>query len=177
MRLKDKVAIITGAAPHGTAGSPGGSAAYASAKAAVIMLTKTLARELGPGGVTVNCIAPGTFVTPISYSTRTPEQVHEHLDLLHPRLQQRRHQTPPRRDQHLGPLVERPLGRFDELRHDPVAHRGVLKGQVEHPGPFDRQHLDRDHAAVQPLQSYAVHDAAVEAPLAARATPAERSCR
>ena len=39
-------------------------AAYASAKAGVIMLTKTLARELGPDGVTVNCVAPGTFLTP-----------------------------------------------------------------------------------------------------------------
>lgn len=73
-------ALGTGAAPHGTAGSPGGSAAYASAKAGVIMLTKTLARELGPDGVTVNCVAPGTFLTPFSASSRTPEQVHEHLE-------------------------------------------------------------------------------------------------
>jgi NAD(P)-dependent dehydrogenase (short-subunit alcohol dehydrogenase family) len=73
-------ALGTGAAPHNTAGSPGGSAAYASAKAGVIMLTKTLARELGPQGVTVNCVAPGTFLTPISSSSRTPEQVAEHLE-------------------------------------------------------------------------------------------------
>ncbi len=73
-------ALGTGAAPHNTAGSPGGSAAYASAKAGVIMLTKTLARELGPDGVTVNCVAPGTFLTPISASNRTPEQVADHLE-------------------------------------------------------------------------------------------------
>ena len=73
-------ALGTGAAPHGTAGSPGGSSAYAAAKAGVIMLTKTLAREFGPHGVTVNCVSPGTFLTPISASSRTPEQVQEHLD-------------------------------------------------------------------------------------------------
>lgn len=72
-------ALGTGATPHGTAGSPGGSAAYASAKAAVIMLTKTLARELGPADVTVNCVAPGTFLTPMSATTRTPAEVEEHL--------------------------------------------------------------------------------------------------
>ena len=73
-------ALGTGATPHRTAGSPGGSAAYASAKAAVNMLTKTLARELGPHGVTVNAVAPGTFLTPISASTRTPEEVADHLE-------------------------------------------------------------------------------------------------
>ena len=73
-------ALGTGAAPHGTAGSPGGSAAYAAAKAGVVMLTKTLARELGPSGITVNCVAPGTFLTPISASSRTSEQVQEHLE-------------------------------------------------------------------------------------------------
>src|SRR6266404_6320207 len=69
----------TGTSPHNTAGSPGGSAAYASAKAGVIMLTKTLARELGPDGVTVNCVAPGTFLTPMSATTRSPAEVEEHL--------------------------------------------------------------------------------------------------
>lgn len=70
----------TSSSPHHTAGSPGGSSAYAAAKAGVIQLTKTLARELGPSGVNVNCIAPGTFVTPMTSSTRTPEQVREHIE-------------------------------------------------------------------------------------------------
>ena len=71
----------TGASPHSTAGSPGGSSAYASAKAAVIQLTKTLARELGPHGINVNCVAPGTFLTPLTGATRAPHEVAEHLAL------------------------------------------------------------------------------------------------
>jgi NAD(P)-dependent dehydrogenase (short-subunit alcohol dehydrogenase family) len=70
----------TGSTPGASAGSPGATAPYAAAKAGVNMLTKTLARELGPHGVTVNCIAPGTFPTAISTSTRTPEQLAEHLE-------------------------------------------------------------------------------------------------
>jgi NAD(P)-dependent dehydrogenase (short-subunit alcohol dehydrogenase family) len=37
---------------------------YGAAKAGVIGLTKHLARELGPYGITVNCLAPGTTLTP-----------------------------------------------------------------------------------------------------------------
>jgi 3-oxoacyl-[acyl-carrier protein] reductase len=69
----------TGTTPHHTAGSPGGSAAYASAKAGVIQLTKTLARELGPSNINVNCIAPGFFLTPLTGATRSPEQVADHI--------------------------------------------------------------------------------------------------
>ena len=38
-------------------------AAYASAKSAVIGLTKSLAKELGPSGIRVNCVAPGVIKT------------------------------------------------------------------------------------------------------------------
>jgi NAD(P)-dependent dehydrogenase (short-subunit alcohol dehydrogenase family) len=72
-------ALGTGTTPHNTAGSPAGSSAYASAKAGVIQLTKTLARELGPHGINVNCVAPGTFLTPLTAATRTPEEVAEHI--------------------------------------------------------------------------------------------------
>lgn len=72
-------ALGTGTTPHNTAGSPGGSSAYASAKAAVIQLTKTLARELGPHGINVNCVAPGTFLTPLTSATRSPQEVEDHI--------------------------------------------------------------------------------------------------
>jgi NAD(P)-dependent dehydrogenase (short-subunit alcohol dehydrogenase family) len=68
-----------GASPHATAGSPAGNSAYASAKAGVVQLTKTLARELGPHGVNVNCVAPGFVLTPLTSSTRSPQEVEEHI--------------------------------------------------------------------------------------------------
>lgn len=40
------------------------TASYAASKAAVVQLTRHVAREVGPDGVRVNCIAPATTVAP-----------------------------------------------------------------------------------------------------------------
>jgi 3-oxoacyl-[acyl-carrier protein] reductase len=47
---------------------------YAAAKAGVHALTRVLARELGPHGVTVNAIAPGTTATERVVALRTQEE-------------------------------------------------------------------------------------------------------
>ena len=46
-------------------GVTGGSceSAYSASKAALIGLTRSMAKELGPSGITVNCVAPGVIGT------------------------------------------------------------------------------------------------------------------
>jgi 3-oxoacyl-[acyl-carrier protein] reductase len=52
-----------------------GLAAYGAAKAAINHLTTTMATELGPHGIRVNAIAPGTTLTPTVAAALTDEYV------------------------------------------------------------------------------------------------------
>ena len=54
--------IITVSSMWGQVGSSC-EAAYSATKGAVIALTKALAKELGPSGIRVNCVAPGVILT------------------------------------------------------------------------------------------------------------------
>lgn len=73
LRAQKHGRIVTMASINGLRGKFG-QANYAASKAGVIALTKTLARELGNAGVTVNCVAPGLVRTEMT-ATLPPEVV------------------------------------------------------------------------------------------------------
>jgi 3-oxoacyl-[acyl-carrier protein] reductase len=81
VNISSTAATGVGTHPAGAGGSPAGSSSYIAAKAGVIQLSRTIARELGQYGVTVNCIAPGTLSTEMASTKRTREQVDEHRRL------------------------------------------------------------------------------------------------
>jgi NAD(P)-dependent dehydrogenase (short-subunit alcohol dehydrogenase family) len=65
--------ILSIASGRGVAGQPR-SAHYAASKAGVIAFTKSLAAELAPDNITVNCVCPGATDTPMSRIGFTEEQ-------------------------------------------------------------------------------------------------------
>jgi 3-oxoacyl-[acyl-carrier protein] reductase len=48
---------------------------YVTSKAAIIGMTRAMATELGPNGITVNAVTPGATETEVPRATVTPEQV------------------------------------------------------------------------------------------------------
>ncbi|MGH7817185.1 MAG: SDR family NAD(P)-dependent oxidoreductase [Candidatus Binatia bacterium] len=65
--------ILSIASGRGVAGQAR-SAHYAASKAGVIAFTKSLAMELAPNNITVNCVCPGATDTPMSRIGMTPDQ-------------------------------------------------------------------------------------------------------
>ncbi len=93
MQQQKKGRIINIASISGQTGGVSGGAHYSSSKGGMIALTKTLARDLAPFGITVNAIAPG--------------QIDTDPELL----------TPQQRERVMGMIPLGRLGRPEDIAH------------------------------------------------------------
>jgi 3-oxoacyl-[acyl-carrier protein] reductase len=79
-RKSGAIVNVTSIAAH-TGGGPG-AGPYAAAKAALIALTKSMAKELAPHGVRVNAVSPGVIDTPFHASFTSPEVMKTFLSAI-----------------------------------------------------------------------------------------------
>ncbi|MFD0715303.1 SDR family NAD(P)-dependent oxidoreductase [Paenibacillus sp. GCM10027626] len=76
-------AIINMASTNGLVGEAG-YAHYNASKGGVVLLTKTMAIELGKSGIRVNAVCPGYIQTPLSQSIDSPETVERYIEQFIP---------------------------------------------------------------------------------------------
>lgn len=108
--IRERTGHIVFISSHSAIHPPAGQAAYAAAKAALIGLTMSLAKELGPAGIRVNAVLPGFL------ETRMTEGLSE----------ERREQV--RAEHVLGRFnTAEAVGRFLVTLHDKMPH---TSGQV-----------------------------------------------
>lgn len=66
----------------GRNGGGPGAGPYAVAKAGLVAFTKSLAKELAPSGIRVNCVSPGVIDTPFHEVFSTPEMMANFVKMI-----------------------------------------------------------------------------------------------
>lgn len=74
--------IVNIASIAGRNGGGLGAGAYSTAKGAMITFTKSLAKELAPHGIRVNCVSPGVIDTPFHEVFSTPEMMNNFVKMI-----------------------------------------------------------------------------------------------
>ena len=87
-RRYGRIINISSAAANGT--TLPGTTFYAATKAAVSVLTRRFAMELGPHGITVNAVAPGFILTDMTQRNRGEAELRETVQRLSERAMVRR---------------------------------------------------------------------------------------
>ncbi len=77
-----KIINLSSQAAHDGGGN--GAAAYSASKGAIWTFTKSLAKELAPFKVNVNCVSPGFIEYTSFHDTFTPKEVHEKMPSIIP---------------------------------------------------------------------------------------------
>jgi 3-oxoacyl-[acyl-carrier protein] reductase len=67
--------IVNTSSIHGRVGGRASLGHYGAAKAGIVALTRTAARELGPQGITANVVAPGFIRTPALEGVLTADRL------------------------------------------------------------------------------------------------------
>lgn len=75
-------AIVNVGSVAGHNGGGPGAGPYAAAKAGLVAMTKSLAKELAPHGVRVNAVAPGVIDTPFHEEFSTPEMMRNFINMI-----------------------------------------------------------------------------------------------
>jgi NAD(P)-dependent dehydrogenase (short-subunit alcohol dehydrogenase family) len=83
-----RIVNLTSVAAHGTPIT--GTTFYAATKAAVMVLTRRFALDLGPFGITVNAVAPGFILTDMALDGRSPAEAQSTIDAMAARAMVRR---------------------------------------------------------------------------------------
>lgn len=72
-----KIINLSSQAAHDGGGN--GAAVYASSKGAIWTFTKSLAKEVAPFGICVNCVSPGFIASTNFHNTFTPKEIHKQM--------------------------------------------------------------------------------------------------